>query len=183
MSCKHDRSRDKRKRKLGFALVTRIKNKLKTWKRKYNNKNRYVTFNVQGSMHCKYIPFDRFPTRCNITRFIYSWKTALHVSGVISTHHQEHTQLYLQYMVLVKHYCYLQLFWKCGNWFECGVGIVLIYRSIQFPHHTQTSSNPSTIAAGSSKDLTNTRYCKYSCVCSWWWVEIPPSTCRAVFQK
>ena len=26
-------------------------------------------------------------------------------------------------------------------------------------------------------------YCKYSCVCSWWWVEIPPETCRAVFQK
>ena len=28
--------------------------------------------------------------------------TALHVSGGISTHHQEHTQLYLQYLVLVK---------------------------------------------------------------------------------
>jgi len=24
---------------------------------------------------------------------------------------------------------------------------------------------------------------KYSCVCSWWWVEISPETCRAVFQK
>jgi len=47
-------------------------------------------------------PFDVFPTRCNITQFIYFWKTALHVSGGISTHHQEHTQLYLQYLVLVK---------------------------------------------------------------------------------
>jgi len=28
--------------------------------------------------------------------------TALHVSCGISTHHQEHTQLYLQYMVHVK---------------------------------------------------------------------------------
>jgi hypothetical protein len=56
-------------------------------------------------------------------------------------------------------------------------------RSIQFPHHTQTSSNSSTIAAGSSNSLTSTRYYKYSCVCSWWWVEIPPQTCRAVFQK
>ena len=43
-----------------------------------------------------------FPTRCNITQFIYFWKTALHVSGGISTHHQEHTELYLQYLVLVK---------------------------------------------------------------------------------
>ena len=38
----------------------------------------------------------------NITQFIYFWKTALHVSSSISTHHQEHTQLYLQYLVLVK---------------------------------------------------------------------------------
>ena len=53
-------------------------------------------------MHRKYIPFDIFPTRCNITQFIYLWKTALHVSGGISTHHQEHTQLYLQYLVLFK---------------------------------------------------------------------------------
>ena len=31
-----------------------------------------------------------------------SLETALHVSGGISTHHQEHTQLYLQHLVLVK---------------------------------------------------------------------------------
>ena len=29
-------------------------------------------------------------------------ETSLHVSGGISTHHQERTQLYLQYLVLVK---------------------------------------------------------------------------------
>ena len=29
-------------------------------------------------------------------------ETALHVSGGISTHHQEHTELYLQHLVLVK---------------------------------------------------------------------------------
>jgi len=59
-------------------------------------------YNVQGSVYRKYISFDIFPKRCNITRYIYFWKTALHVSGSISTHHQEHTQLYLQYLVLVK---------------------------------------------------------------------------------
>ena len=57
--------------------------------------------NVQGSVHRKYIPFNIFP-RCKITQFIYFWKTALHVSGGISTHHQEHTQLYLHYLVPVK---------------------------------------------------------------------------------
>ena len=53
-------------------------------------------------MHRKYIPFDIFPTSCNVTQFIYFWKTALHVSGGNSTHHQEHTQLYLKNLVLVK---------------------------------------------------------------------------------
>jgi len=43
-----------------------------------------------------------FPTRCNVTLFIYFWKTALRVLDGIPTHHQEHTQLYLQYLVLVK---------------------------------------------------------------------------------
>jgi len=56
---------------------------------------------VQGSVYRKYtsIPFDIFP-RCNITQFISG--KLLYISGGISTHHQEHTQLYLQYLVLVK---------------------------------------------------------------------------------
>ena len=64
-------------------------------------------------MHCKYIPFGMFPTWCNFTQLIYFWKTALHVSGCIFTHHQEHTQLYLQYLVLVKH---LPLPWMSWIW-------------------------------------------------------------------
>jgi len=39
---------------------------------------------------------------------------------------------------------------------------------------------PAAIAAGSSNGLTNTRRCRYSCLRSWWWVEVPPETCRAV---
>ena len=52
--------------------------------------------------HTVPIPFDIFPTKCYITQFIYFWKTALHVSDGIYTHHQEHTQMYLQYLVLIK---------------------------------------------------------------------------------
>ena len=66
-----------------------------------------------------------FPMRCNITQLIYLWKTVLHISGVISTHHQ-HIQLYLQYLVLVNGYCYLPLLWKSWSWSDCGVGIVPI---------------------------------------------------------
>jgi len=59
-------------------------------------------FEVQVSVYRKFITFGIFLTRCKFTQFIYFWKTALHVSGGISTHHQEHTQLYLQYLVHVK---------------------------------------------------------------------------------
>jgi len=33
---------------------------------------------------------------------------------------------------------------------------------------------PAAIAAGSSNGVTNTRYCRYSCLHSWWWAVVPP---------
>jgi len=42
-----------------------------------------------------------YPTICNVTQFIYVPETALHVSGVTYTHHQECIQLYLQHLVFV----------------------------------------------------------------------------------
>jgi hypothetical protein len=75
---------------------------------------------------------------------------------------------------LSRRYCDLPLSWKSLDRFECAVGCVL------HPQHTQTSCNSSTIAADSSNGVTNIRCCRYSCMCSWWWVEVPPETCRAV---
>ena len=57
---------------------------------------------------------------------------------------------------------------------QCAVG------GVRHPQQTQTSSNSSTIAADSSNGVINTRCCRYSCMRSWWWVEVPPETCRAV---
>jgi len=34
------------------------------------------------------------------------------------------------------------------------------------------------IAEGSNYGVTNTKCCR--CMCSWWWVEVPPETCRAL---
>jgi hypothetical protein len=51
---------------------------------------------------------------------------------------------------------------------------VTLYR---WPFGVQVA--PSTIAADSSNGVTNTRCCRYSCMRSWWWVEVPPETCRA----
>jgi len=39
---------------------------------------------------------------------------------------------------------------------------------------------PGAIAVSSSNGLTNTRCCRYSCLRCWWWVVVPPETCRAV---
>jgi len=38
---------------------------------------------------------------------------------------------------------------------------------------------PAAITAGSGNSLTNTRCCRYICMRSWCWVEVPPETFRA----
>jgi len=38
----------------------------------------------------------------------------------------------------------------------------------------------STTVADSSNGLTSTRCFRHSCLRSWWWVVLPPETCRAV---
>jgi len=68
----------------------------------------FTEFEVHGSVHrkymyvCMYVYSNIYPTRCNVTRFIYILGTALHVSGGISTRHQERVQLYLQHLVFVR---------------------------------------------------------------------------------
>jgi len=47
-------------------------------------------------------------------------------------------------------------------------------------HPSSLRSNSSTIAAGSSNGVTNTRCCRYSCMRSWWWVQVTLETCTAV---
>jgi hypothetical protein len=39
------------------------------------------------------------------------------------------------------------------------------------------------IADGSSNGLISARCCSYSYMCSWWWMEVPPETCRAVYRN
>jgi hypothetical protein len=85
-------------------------------------------------------------------------ETALHVSGGTSTHHQERIQLYLQHLVFVTSLLLstaiveeLELVWVCCGW------------------HTPPTAH-----------TANTRCCRYSCMRSWWWVEVPSETCRAV---
>ena len=71
-------------------------------------------------------------------------ETALYVSGGISTHHQEHTKLYVQHLALVKP--------------------LLLPAAMVEELELQSSSNSSTIVAGSSNGLTNTGCCRYSVI-------------------
>jgi hypothetical protein len=59
----------------------------------------------------------------------------------------------------------------------------LCHLSVRHPQHTQTSSNSSTIAAERSNGVTITRCCRYNCLRSWWWMEVPPETCRQFPDK
>ena len=99
-----------------------------------------------------------------ICRYYGRVGTGLSVLWVV-THHQERKQLYLQHLVFVTTLLLsaaiveeLELVWVCCGW----------------------RSNSSTIAADSNNVVTNTRCCRYSCLRSWWWVMVPPETCRAV---
>jgi hypothetical protein len=56
-------------------------------------------FDVYGSVHRKHIPIY-IQQDATLHSLLYL-ETALHVSGVTSTHHQERVQLYLQHLVFV----------------------------------------------------------------------------------
>jgi hypothetical protein len=45
--------------------------------------------------------------------------------------------------------------------------LIYIQQDVRHPQHTQTGSISSTIAAGSSNGVTNTRCCRYSCLWTW----------------
>ena len=112
--------------------------------------NDYVTLNVHGSMHRKCIP-------------VYIQQDAtlhsLFISGNCST------------------YFGWYLHPSSGAHTTVSTASGTCQTVTATSHYSSISS---TTAAGSSNGLTSTRCCRYSCVCSWWWVEVPSATCRAV---
>jgi hypothetical protein len=75
-------------------------------------------------------------------RSLFYLETALHVSGGTTTHYQERKQLYLRYLVFV----------------------TPLLLSAAIMEELEERSTSSTIAAGSSKGVTYTRYRRYSCL-------------------
>jgi hypothetical protein len=101
-------------------------------------------------------------------------ETALYVLGGTSTNHQERIQLYLQHLVFVTPLLLsaaiveeLEPVWVCCGWHTPPTA-----HSNRFQlFHDSVSSNGV---------VANTRCCRYSCIRSWWWVEVPPEIYRAV---
>ena len=89
----------------------------------------------------RYILIYIYPTRCNVTYFIYFWKL-LYMFQVVSPPiiRSAHNCIY-SIWDLSNRYCYLPLLWRSWN-------------------------NPSTGAVGSSYGLTSARCCRYSRMCS-----------------
>ena len=118
-----------------------------------------MSFGTCSLMHT-HVYSNTHPTRCNVTQFIYVWKL-LYMFRVVSppilrsTHNCIYSILHLSDRKLLP---------------------VAIIEELELLF----SSISSTIVTVSSNGLASTRCCRYSCVCSWWWVEIPPETRRAV---
>jgi hypothetical protein len=79
--------------------------------------------------------------------------------------------------------------WHWSNFGKCSMWSQLKVRDME------PSLLPSALAEGNRdgsladvthcifRSLTNARCCNYSYMCSWWWVELPPETCRAVYRN
>jgi hypothetical protein len=125
----------------------------------YRPTNAHI-FNVQGSVHCKYIPFDIFPTS---QRLIISGKLLCVLRAVSppiirSTYNCTYCIWYL--LNFTATYLYrgrvgagLSVVWEFYRLVKFPHPMSAVwemYRLVQIPHHTQTSSNSPTIEAGSS---------------------------------
>jgi hypothetical protein len=80
-------------------------------------------------------------------------ETALHISGSSPPIIRSAYICIYSIWYLSHRYCYLPLSWKSG------IGLSVLW-----------------VAYG----VTNTRCCRYRCMRSWWWVDVPPETYRPV---
>jgi hypothetical protein len=84
------------------------------------------------------IPYSNirvYPSRCNVTQFIYTWKLLYMFRVVLPPIIGRAYNCIYSIWYLSHRYCYLPLSWKSWNRFECAVG------GVGHPQHTQTGSN------------------------------------------
>jgi hypothetical protein len=111
--------------------------------------------NIYGSVHRKYILLHILQDATLHSLFI-SGNCSTCFGWYIHPSTEAQNNCFYSIWYLSHRYCYLPLLWKSWNWFGWAVG------GVRHPQPTQTSSNSSTIAAGSSNGVTNIRCCRYS---------------------
>jgi hypothetical protein len=80
----------------------------------------------------KYIPIYVYPTRCNVTQFIYIWKLLYTFRVVLSPITRSAYNCIYSIWYLSHRYCCLPLSWKSWNRFECAVGGVRLGAFVHF---------------------------------------------------
>jgi len=107
-------------------------------------------------IHVKRGNYKLQPTRCNFSWiYVFILTDALHVSGGSSAYHQEHMTVHTASGIVKP--------------------ILLLAATVE---EMELCSISSTVAASSSIGLTIPE-AVCTVMCSWWWAEEPPETCRA----
>ena len=106
-----------------------------------------------------------YPTRCNFTRFIYIWKL-LYVFRVVPPPIIRSAQTTVSTASTICHTITATCCYRGG----VATGLSVLW--VVYTTHSTLKPVSSYVA--------NTRCCRYSCLHSWWWVMVPPKTCRAV---
>jgi hypothetical protein len=75
-----------------------------------------------------------YPTRCNVTQFIYIWKLLCMFRVVLAPIIRSAYNCIYSIWYLSHRYCYLPLSWKSWNRFVCAVGGVRIQYIGNFSH-------------------------------------------------
>jgi hypothetical protein len=127
-----------------------------------NLKHKFVCnwiFGIPELTNFKILYSNIYPTRCNFTQFIYTWKLLYMFRVVLppiisSAYNCIYSIRYLSHL-----YCYLPLSWKSWKWFQL--------------FHSNSRQQ---------YGVTVTRCCSYSCLCSWRWVIVTLEICRAVVR-
>jgi len=90
---------------------------------------------------------------------LFYLENALHVSGGTITHHQERKQLYLQNLVFVT-----PLLLSAAIVEELLTGLSVLWVAYATHSTLKPVLTTSTIAADNNSGVTNTKFCRYSCL-------------------
>ena len=123
---------------------------------------------------------DRFSFNARIWIVLNYWMKHSCIFNVHGSVHRKYIPIYIQQDVTLHSLFISGNCSTCFGWYHhSSSGAHTTVSTVSGICHTLTATCCYR-GGGSSNGVTNTRYCRYSCMRSWWWVEITPEICRAV---